>query len=191
MLLQSSSTSVRNQQCCHWAKYSGVLCIVWSMHQLHRWIQSPLLLLLPHLFMMILFHAVSSKAIFLVLSWSSGHSIYLTNLQIDNLLTLLLQLLAATMSQLKMGPSTHHSTPMNIPTHKTAAGSSLFPMDMEFISTSPYFRRSLWLITSLSGESGDTHTHLLSSALDCVLERYCITDENLLKALTACLLSAH
>lgn len=82
--------------------------------------------------------------------------IYLTNLQIDNL-TLVLQLLAATMSQLKMEPCTRRSTPTNTPTHKTVAGSSLFLTDMEFISTSPYFRRSLWLITSLSGESGDTH----------------------------------
>lgn len=116
---------------------------------------------------MILFHTVCNPAIFLVLSQTSGcsgRSIYLTNLQIDNLLTLLLQLLVATMSRLKMEPSTRRSTPTNTPTHKTAAGSSLFPTDTEFISTSPYFRRSLWLITSLSGESGDTHTHLLASA---------------------------
>lgn len=138
------------------------------MRQLYRWLQSPLLMILKHLLMMILFHTVCNPAIFLVLSRSSGslaRSIYLTNLQIDNLLTLLLQLLAATMSQLRMEPSTPRSIPTNTPTHKTAAGSSLFPTDTEFISTSPYFRRSLWLITSLSGESGDTHTDLLASAL--------------------------
>lgn len=129
---------------------------------------------------------------------SSGRSIYLTNLQIDNLLTLLLQPLVATMSRLKMEPSTRRSTPMNTPTHKTVAGSSLFPTDTEFISTSPYFRRSLWLITSLSGKSGDTHTPTSSSVHWLLFQLwpvswdwYWITDWSLLKALPACLLSAH
>lgn len=144
------------------------------MHQLYRWLQSPLLLILPHLLKMILSHTICRLAIFLVLSRSSGRSIYLTNLQIDNLLALLLQLLAATMSWLKMEPSTRRSIPMNTPTHKTVAGSSLFPTDMEFISTSPYFRLSLWLITSLSGESGDTHTHLLASAPASFLALACV-----------------
>lgn len=130
------------------------------MNQLRWRLQLPLLLIIPHVLMMILFHTVCSPAIFLVLSRSLGRSacsIYLTNLQIDNLLTLLLQLLAATMSRLKMELSIRRSIPTNTPTLKTAAGSSLFPTDTEFISTSPYFRRSRWLITSLSGESGDPH----------------------------------
>lgn len=57
-----------------------------------------------------------------------------------------------------MGPSIHLSTPANTPTPKTVAGSSLFPTDMEFISTLPYCRQSLSLITSLSGKCGYAHT---------------------------------
>lgn len=74
------------------------------------------------------------------------------------------------MSQLKTGQSIHLSTPLNTPTFKTAAGSSLFPTDTEFISTLPYCRRSLSLITSLSGKPGyswtymHTHTHIHSNA---------------------------
>lgn len=67
-----------------------------------------------------------------------------------------------------MEPSIHLSTQMNTPTRRTVAGSSPFPTDTEFISTSPYFRQSLSLITSLSGKSEcnihacahtPTHTH--------------------------------
>lgn len=67
-------------------------------------------------------------------------------------MTLPLQLPVATMSQLKMGPFIHLSTLVNTPTHKTVAGSSPSPTDMEFTSTLPCCRRSLSPITLLYGK---------------------------------------
>lgn len=96
-----------------------------------------------------------------------------------------------------MGPSIHLSTPMNTLTHKTVAGSSLFHTDMEFISTSPYFRQSLSLITLLSGKSEHTHTpthkkmHKLLFSVGLYPGTDCITDRYVLNVLVACLLSAH
>lgn len=58
-----------------------------------------------------------------------------------------LQLLVATMLQLRMEQSIHRSILTNTQTPKIVAGSSLFPMDMEFISTLLYCRQSLSLIT--------------------------------------------
>lgn len=76
-----------------------------------------------------------------------------------------------------MGPSIHLSIPMNTQTPKTVSGSSLFPTDMEFISTLLYCRLSLSLITLLCGKSGYTptwmymyiqHTHTLSRTHKCI-----------------------
>lgn len=79
----------------------------------------------------------------------------------DNSNSAFLQLLVAIMSPLKTAPSIHHSTPVNTPTPRTVSGSSPFPTDMEFISTSPCCRQSLSLITSLSGKCS-SHSSFLS-----------------------------
>lgn len=91
-----------------------------------------------------------------------------------------LQLLVDIMSLLKMGLSIHLSTPMNIPTHRTVAGSSLFPMDMGFTSTLLYCRQSLSQIILLSGKSAYilAHSWCLCTNLDRNVQIYLIHGGN-------------
>lgn len=157
--ITSSFISIMSQKCELISRYGTFLCHLDHLLYTSTDLLPPLVLLLPL--------AIIVTIVFLaVCSFSSPpdpcrqEMLEETNLQIRDLCNSVLQLLAVIMSRLKTGPSIHLSTPMNTLTHKTVAGSSLFHMDMEFISTSPYFRQSLSLITLLSGKSECTHTHL-------------------------------